>query len=210
MSGYFPVFLDLTARSCVVVGGGPIAERKVRGLVDAGAIVTVIAPDVTPALAALADQGSIAHVARRYRAGDLAAHRLAFVATDDPDVTEAVADEAREWNIWVNAADDAAQSDFILPSVLKRGRLTVAVGTGGASPALACLVREDLEAIVGDHYAELVDVAADVRRELRMRGRTSTGDGWIRGVDASVRQLIREGRRTEARKRLLARLEAEP
>ena len=210
MSGYFPVFLDLTARSCVVVGGGPVGERKVRGLMEAGATVTVVAPHVTPALAALAERGSIAHVARRYRPGDLAAHRLAFVATDDPDVTRAVADEARQWNIWVNAADDAAQSDFILPSVLKRGRLTVAVGTGGASPALARLVREDLEAVVGDDYAELVDVAADVRRELRQRGRASTGDAWLRGVDTSVCQLIRDGRRTEARERLLARLQAEP
>lgn len=210
MNGYFPVFLDLTARSCVVVGGGPVAERKIRGLLDAGAIVTVVAPDVTPAVAVLAEQGTIAHVARRYRAGDLAAHRLAFVATDDPDVTAAVADEAREWNIWVNAADDASQSDFILPSVLKRGRLTVAVGTGGASPALARLVREEIEAVVDDDYAELVDVAADVRHELRQRGRASTGDAWIRGVDTDVRRLIREGRRAEARARLLARLEAEP
>jgi siroheme synthase-like protein len=209
VSAFFPVFLDLRHQSCVVIGGGPVAERKARGLLGAGAVVTVVAPDVTAALGALAEAGTLTHVARRYRSGDLAGHRLAFVATDDPEVTDAVADEAREWNIFVNAADDAPRSDFILPAVLTRGPLTVAVGTGGASPALARLVRRDLEAVVGDDYGALVEVAADVRRELRDRGRASTGDAWLRSVDAGVRGLLREGRRDEARARLLARLEAE-
>jgi precorrin-2 dehydrogenase/sirohydrochlorin ferrochelatase len=169
VSVYFPVFVDLEGQPCVVIGGGPVAERKVAGLLAVRARVTVIAPRTTAAIDAWTRQGAIAHVARAYRAGDLAGHRLAFVATDDPDVTDAVADEARECNVWVNAADDPARCDFILPSVLRRGQLTVAVGTGGASPALARLVREELEGWLGDDYAALVEVAADVRGELARR-----------------------------------------
>lgn len=209
MSGYFPVFVDLEFQACVVIGGGVVAERKVAGLLAVGARVTLIAPRTTAVIAEWARDGAIAHVARAYRAGDLAGQRLAFVATGDPDVTDAVADEAREWNVWVNAADDPARCDFILPSVLRRGQLTIAVGTGGASPALARLVREELEGWLGDDYAALVDVAADVRTELARRGRATTGDAWTRSVDADVRQLVREGRRAEARARLLTRLEAE-
>lgn len=210
MNAWYPVFVDLAGQPCLVVGGGSVAERKVAALLAVGARVTVVAPVVTAAIAAWADEGTIAHVARVYRPGDLVGHRLAFVATDDRQVTDAVADEGREWNIWVNAADDAARSDFILPSIVRRGPLTVAVGTGGASPALARLVREDLETWFGEEYGALVEVAADVRGELARRGRRSSGEAWTRGIDDGVRRLVREGRRVEARDRLLARLEAEP
>ena len=206
---YFPIFVDLAGQHCVVIGGGPVAERKVAGLLAVHAHVTVIAPRTTAAIDEWARAGAITHVGREYRAGDLAGQRLAFVATDDTGVTDAVAAEARKGNVWVNAADDAVRSDFILPSVLRRGRLTVAVGTGGASPALARLVREELEGWLGDDYAELIEVAADARSELARRGRASTGAAWTRSVDAGVRQLVREGRTTEARERLLTRLEEE-
>lgn len=207
MSAWYPVFLDLAGQPCLVVGGGAVAERKVGALLAAGARVAVIAPEVTAAIAAWTRAGDIVHVARTYRPGDLLGQRLVFVATDSREVTDAVRDEAREWNVWVNAADDAARSDFILPSVARRGPLTVAVGTGGTSPALARLVREDIETWLGEEYGALVEVAADVRRELAERGRRSSGDAWTRSLDDGVRRLVREGRRTEARERLLARLE---
>lgn len=206
MSRYYPVVLDLAGRSCVVVGGGAVAERKIAALLAAGAVVTVVAPTVTGAIAASAATGALVHVARAYRPGDLAGHRLAFVATGAPGVSAAVAEEGESRGIWVNAADDAAHSTFILPSVLRRGDLTVGVGTGGASPALARLVREELEGHLGPDYATLVDVAADVRRELARCGRPASGEAWRRGVDGGVRRLVREGRRDEARARLLTRL----
>jgi siroheme synthase-like protein len=209
MSRWYPVFLDLAGQACLVVGGGPVAERKVAALLAADARVAVVAPEVTAAIAAWARAGDIVHVAREYRAGDLVGQRLVFVATDSPEVTARVADEAREGNVWVNAADDADHSDFILPSVARRGALTVAVGTGGASPALARLVREEIESWLGEEYGALVEVAADVRRELGRRGRRSSGEAWTRSLDAGVRRLVREGRHADARDRLLARLEAE-
>ncbi|MBI1737596.1 MAG: bifunctional precorrin-2 dehydrogenase/sirohydrochlorin ferrochelatase [Candidatus Rokubacteria bacterium] len=208
MSRYYPVVLDLGGRPCVVIGGGTVAERKIAALLAAGALVTVVAPTVTAAVAASARAGALVHVARAYRPGDLAGQRLALVATGAPGVSAAVAAEGDARRIWVNAADDAAHSTFILPSVLRRGDLTLAVGTGGASPALARLVREELERHLGPEYATLVDVAGDVRRELARRGKPSTGEAWTRGVDDGVRRLVREGRRDEARARLLARLES--
>src|SRR5215470_6292960 len=170
--GGFPLIVELSGRPCVVIGGGAVAERKVEGLLDAGAAVTVVSPTVTVALAALARTGRIAHVRRRYRRGDLAASELAFVATGDRDVAAAVAREGRRRGVWVNAADDPAHCDFFLPSVIRRGRLLVAVATAGASPALARAVREDIERRLVPEYATLTDTVAAVRQELRAQGRS--------------------------------------
>src|SRR5215472_16507592 len=135
--GYYSVALDMTGRFTVVIGGGTVAERKVKGLLEAGAAVTVISPSLTAQLARWVKQGRISHVARSYTPGDLAGYELAFVATDDPRVNAAVFRESKKRGLWVNAADDPAHCDFILPSVLRRGELAVAVSTGGSSPALA-------------------------------------------------------------------------
>jgi siroheme synthase-like protein len=140
--GFYPVSLDLGGRPCVVVGGGIVAQRRVEALLDADAAVTVVSPELTPALGDLARGGRIRHVPRTYSPGDLAGAALAFAAADDATVTPALACEARERGIWVNAADDPAHCDFILPGVVRRGVLTVAVGSGGASPALTRALRE--------------------------------------------------------------------
>lgn len=206
--GYYPVFLNVTGRPCVVIGGGPVAERKVEGLLEAGARVTVIAPVLTERLDAWARGGSVRPVAREYRPGDLDGQQLAFVATDDPGASAAVASEGRERGVWVNAADDPARCDFILPALVRRDPLIVAVSSGGASPALTRAIREELEAYLTEDYAALARLAADVRRELRRRGQTATGEAWRRALDADLRRLVTEGRHAEARSRLLERLRA--
>jgi siroheme synthase-like protein len=206
--GLFPLFVELAGRRCLVLGGGGVATRKVDGLLAAGAVVTVISPDVTPALGALAATGSIRHVARGYARGDLDGFVLAFTATDDGTINAAVAAEGRRRGVWVNAADDPAHCDFILPSVLRRGALTVAVSTGGASPALARVVREQIEACVPEGYAALADVAGDVRRSLRARRHAPDAETWVSALDGEVRRLAAGGRVAEARQRLLARLGA--
>src|SRR5438128_4553471 len=165
--GYYPVLLDLAGRRCVMIGGGPIAERRVDGLLTAGAYVTVISPRMTRPLAALAAEGRIELESRGYREGDLAGADLAFVATDAGEVTVAVAREARERGVWVNAADDPAHCTFILPAVVRRGDLTVAVATGGSSPALARAVREEREAYLTAESATLAAIAAEAWRDLR-------------------------------------------
>lgn len=205
---YYPVFLELAGRSCLVVGGGAVAERKVEGLLGVGAWVMVVSPLLTERLNAWAREGKICHVGRAYRTGDLDGHQLAFVATDDGEVSTAVAREGQERGVWVNAADDLAHCDFILPSVLRRGELVVAVATGGASPALSRAIREELETYFTEDYAVLAEVVAEVRRELRERARVPGPEAWRRALDQDFRRLIAEGRREEAKARLSWRLRA--
>jgi len=206
--GYYPIFIELSGRPCVVIGGGAVAERKVEGLLAEGASVTVLSPALSPRLEVLAREGRISHVARAYAPGDLAGSELAFVATDDGGVNAAVAREGRERGVWVNAADDPTHCDFILPSVLRRGGLTVAVATGGASPALSRVIREELEAYFTEDYAELVRIVAEVRGELRETGRSADAETWRAALDGDLRRLIADGRREEARARLFWRLRA--
>jgi len=143
--GPYPVVLDLGGRPVLVVGGGAVAERKVEGLRAACASITVVSPRVSARLAKMADDGDIRVRLRSYRRSDLRGVAIVFAATDDRNVNAAVAADSRRRRIWVNAADDPDHCDFILPSVLRRGSLLVSVTTGGRSPALARIVREELE-----------------------------------------------------------------
>lgn len=137
MSFPYPVFLDLHGVPVLVVGGGVIAFRKASGLVESGAVVTVVAPDVVPELQRLA-----AHVEHRpYEVGEAAKYQLVITATNDAAVNAQVAADARAAQVWANSADDPQNCSFILPAVARRGLVTVAVSTGGASPALAGTVR---------------------------------------------------------------------
>lgn len=206
--GYYPIFLDLRDRPCLVIGGGPVAERKVEALLRVGARLTVISPVVTERLKSWAWEGRIRLVVRMYRPGDLDGYALAFAATDEGEVNAAVARDGRARGVWVNAADDPVHCDFILPSVLRRGDLVVAVATGGASPALSRAIREELEAYFTEDYAVLAEVVAEVRRELRERGRLLDAQTWRRALDGDLRRLVAEGRREEAKTWLLWRLTA--
>jgi siroheme synthase-like protein len=205
--GFYPVSLELAERCCVVVGGGIVAQRRVEALLEAGAAVTVVSPAVTAALAELIAAGRVRHIARTYSPGDLAGATLAFAATDDATVTPALAREARERGVWLNAADDPAHCDFILPGVVRRGVLTVAVGSGGASPGLTRALREYLDGALGTEWTTLGELAAAARRELRTAGRAADAEAWRRALGADVRALLAAGRVDDARGRLRARLE---
>jgi siroheme synthase-like protein len=204
----FPLFVELAGRSCVVLGGGAVAERKVEGLLAAGAVVTVVSPSLTAPLSALVESGAIAHVARGYAAGDLFGAALAFAATDDGAINAAVAREGRERGVWVNAADDPANCDVILPAVVRRGAITVAIGTGGASPALARAVRERIDRALPEAYGTLAEIAGDVRRELRAAGRRPTPEAWQDALREALAPLLDGGRRDEAARRVRERLVA--
>jgi precorrin-2 dehydrogenase/sirohydrochlorin ferrochelatase len=206
---HYPVFLDLAGRACLVVGGGPVAEAKVTGLRTAGARITVVSPTLTPQLATWRRDGSLRHRARPYRPGDARGYRLVFVAIDDPAVTEAVTRDARDHGPWVNAADDPGRCDFILPSILRRGRLAVAVSTGGACPGLARAIREQLERQFSTADARLIELAAEVRQSLRSQRRAPPGDAWRRALHPRLRRLLADGRRDAARAWLARRLRAE-
>jgi siroheme synthase-like protein len=204
----FPVMLDLEGRECLVVGGGIVAARKIVGLLEVGARVTVVSPVLAPAVLEIARDGRLRWWPREYAEGDVAGFALVMVATDDDGVNARVAAEARARAIWVNCADDPARCDFILPSVLRRGPLTVSVSTGGASPTVAHLVREELEAVLPPDYAALTEVVADVRRGLRERGIALDAQRWRDALDGELRRLVAAGRPAEARDRLRERLGA--
>jgi siroheme synthase-like protein len=206
--GYYPVFLEMKDRRCVVIGGGAVAERRVAGLVAVGANVTVISPAITDRLRNMATEGAIRHVAREYRTADRAGYDLVFVATDNSQVNAAVSNEARSLRICVNSADDPDHCDFILPAVIRRGDLAVAVSTGGVSPAVTRVVREELDEYFTADYGRFVQIAGEVRRELREKSVSPTADAWNRALRGDVRRLMKEGRAVQAKEVLLETLGA--
>jgi len=174
MPDYFAAFLDLRRRRCLVVGGGEIGERKARALLACGAEVTVVSPTVTPGLAALAVVGRLVERRRPFRRSDLRDCALVVAATGNPEVDDAVAALARRARVLVNVVDRPERCDFIVPSVLQRGQLQIAVSTGGRSPALAREIRRRLEALFGPEYAELVARTGRARRAARAVAPTPT------------------------------------
>ena len=204
--GYFPIYLEMSGRRCLVVGGGEVAERKTAALLTAEALVTVLSPDVTETIADWLKQKAISVMPRYYQPGDLAQFELVFIATDDPQVNAAIYREGKSYGIWVNSADDPARCDFILPSVLRRGELTVAVSTGGHSPALARTIREELELYFTQEYESLAALAAEVRKELLQRSITVPFDAWRRALSGDVRQFLMRGDHARAKSQLLYEL----
>lgn len=165
----YPLFADLAGEPVTVVGGGAVAERKVCTLLEHGARVTFVAPEATPVLAGLAAEGSVAWVRREYEPGDLADALLVVCATDDTAVNESVYAEAQGRHQLVNVVDVPALCNFIVPSVLRRGRLQIAVSTGGASPSAAREIRRSLEREFPDYWEDYLDLMAELRCIIKSR-----------------------------------------
>ncbi|HEY7599178.1 MAG TPA: bifunctional precorrin-2 dehydrogenase/sirohydrochlorin ferrochelatase, partial [Candidatus Limnocylindrales bacterium] len=155
---YYPAFLDLRGRPVVVIGGGREAQRKVEGLLAAQAKVTVVSPALTKSLRQRLEDGAIDLIQREYQEGDIEGFDLVMVATDDGSVNAQVSAEGKRLRIWVNAADDPPNCDFILPAVIRRGAITIASSTSGASPALARRLREELEAYLTEEMPALAEL----------------------------------------------------
>ncbi len=164
---YLPIFFETQRRPCLVVGAGSVAWRKVKALLEAGAAVTVISPEATPEIDGLARAGKLRLLAREYLPGDLRGFALVFVATNDAGVQRAVSREAHECGIPINVVDVPELCSFISPSTVRRGALTVAVSTAGASPAMARRIRERIERLLGNEYALALEVHRAARRHLR-------------------------------------------
>ncbi len=206
---YYPVFLNVDGKKCVVVGGGQVALRKVRVLLEHGADVEVISPDLCPELAKLAGSGEIRALTRKYRAGDLKNAFVAIAATDNGDINQRVVVEARRRAILVNVVDDAENSDFIVPSYLRRGELTIAVSTGGKSPALARKIRSRLEKELGDEYALVARLIGEVRAEIKQQKIKIDTDDWQEALDLDqLLDLLRKGEKLKAKAILLSNLKA--
>jgi len=183
---YFPAFLDLQGKPCVVVGGGRVAERKVLSLLKAGASVEVISPKLTRSLSRLKRGRKIIHRPHLFRRRDLRQAFLSIAATDDRGTNERVFQEASKQRIPVNVVDDPAHSSFIVPAVVEKGNLLLAISTSGQSPALARLLRQRLQKEFGPEYAFLLRLLGALRPKI-----LSWGFGQKRNQKI-FRQLVRE------------------
>lgn len=213
---YYPAFLNIEGKQCVVVGGGGVAARKAEALLKAGARVRVVAPEIGTALKRLqaryARQGPRLEVRlRRYAKPELAGAWLVIAATNDQQVQEAVARDAQEPRLFCNLADSASGSGFLVPASFQRGDLQVAISTGGASPALARRIRLELEKALGPEYADLLELLRELRPRViftfEARGRR---DAFRRLADGRVLELLRKGQRAQARRLLSRNLNLEP
>jgi siroheme synthase-like protein len=188
----YPVSLDVRGQACLVVGGGKVAARKARSLLECGAAVTVITPtlsremeELVPALHTL--------IRRSYVTGDASAFRLVVTATGIPEVDGAVYADAEAAGVWANSADDMAHSSFILPAVHRDGPVTVAVSTGGLSPALASWLRTRLATDCGDGIGVLAQLLGEARARLRETGKSSESVDWRQLLDGPLLELVRAG-----------------
>jgi precorrin-2 dehydrogenase/sirohydrochlorin ferrochelatase len=205
---FYPIFVDVTNMRVLVVGGGHVAEEKVGGLLRAemDGRLTLVAPKLLPSLLELRDQGKFEWREREYLEGDMQGFDFVMVATDDGKVNAAISAEGRRRKIWVNAADDPTNCDFILPAVVRQGQIVLAASTGGASPALARRLREELTDYLTEDFAPLADLLAEVRSELRRKGAMPDAETWQRAIDGQLRALLAQRRWGQAKARLIRAL----
>ncbi|MBY0279662.1 bifunctional precorrin-2 dehydrogenase/sirohydrochlorin ferrochelatase [Candidatus Binatia bacterium] len=187
---YLPILVDLAGRPCLVVGGGAVAARKVEQLLAVGARVTVVAPRIGARIRELAAADPAVQLeCRPYQRADLEGVALAFASTDDPQLQESIAAQARAAGVWLNAVDEPERCSFVMPAILDRDPLVIAVSTSGASPALARRIRDDLDATLGPEYVAAVNTLAE------LRGRYAPGrarqQAFLRLVDAGLLEALR-------------------
>ncbi len=198
----FPVVLDLGGRPCLVVGGGPVAAGKARALVAAGARVRVVAVEVDPAVDAIEDLAAVER--RPYRGGESAGFDLVVAATGDPSVDGTVVADARALGVLVNRAGGDPQGTVRFPAVIRRGPVTVAVSTGGASPALARWLRDRIADRLPPGLETVAGLVEEARAEWRASGRPTASVDWATLLDDRVLPLVEAGRIEEARAALRA------
>lgn len=191
------------------MGAGRVATRKIDGLFHAGATVTVIAPDVDAAVAGLAERDQIRLERRRYASGEAAGYRLVITATGVPEVDAAVAADADAAGVWVNSADDPRNCTFQLPAVHREGPVMVTVATGGASPALASWLRDEIALRCGGGLEELAALLSAARERVKASGRSTESIDWRALLDGPFPTHVRTGQRAEADRLLAATISRE-
>ncbi len=202
---YYPVNLNVQHRPCLVIGGGPVGTRKVTTLLDCGARVTLVSPAAGQVLSGLAEKKQIVWKQRSYRSGDLDGMFLVIGATDDETLNRRIHTDAEERNMLCNIADRPEICNFILPSVVRRGDLAIAVSTSGKSPALAKQLRKHLEAFFGPEYEPFLALMGEVRQRLLRHEHAPEAHKPIfeRLISGPLLRWIREGN-TEDIDRFLA------
>lgn len=198
---YYPVYLDLKDRPVLVTGGGLIAEGKAVQLVEAGARVRIVSPDLTPRLAELAESRKIEYRQGKFQADDLNGVALVISATNDQAANEEVAWLAAKLGLLYNIVDQPALCNFITPALVTRGDIQISVSTGGGSPSVAQRVKREIGDLIGDEYGELLEVAAEMRAEAKrlipdFEQRRKVLQAF---AESQAIELLRDGKREQAR-----------
>lgn len=210
MSQFVSIALNLAGRCCLVVGGGTVASRRASALVQAQAIVTVVAPRVSAGIEQLSANSSLTAVRREFQPADLDGMFLAVAATNDSSVNRRVVALARDHGILVNSVDDPSSGDILFPSVVRRGAIQIAIATGGQVPALARHLHGRIDNAVPEEYTLLVELLAELRRELRRTGARIEPERWQRAIDDKLVALVRDGKIEEATRLARSRLGGAP
>ncbi len=200
----YPVNLNIEGRSCLIVGGGEVAARKIASLLSCGATVRVVSPECSPKIRTLAENGVVQWSQRLYQSGDMDGAFLVFAATDNATVQRQIVDEAKARNILVNSADDPVSCTFQVPAKVRRGNLLLTVSTGGGSPALAAKLRRQLEDDYGSEYQLLVDLLGRIRREIVADGKPQASHKAVfeKLLQLNLLQNIRQGDWSKLQKEL--------
>lgn len=205
---FYPINLNITAKRCLVIGGGKVAARKLRSLVECGAEIVVISPEICQEVTELVLTGKVYHQKRGYEKGDLRGAFLCIAATDNRDIQEQVKEEARQERILLNSIDDQQACDFQVPSKIRRGDLLLTISTGGGSPALSKTLRQKLEVEFGEEYGLLVRLLSLIR--LQMLALNEEGEKlkpiFQKLVDLNYLPLLVEEDWTELERSLLLHL----
>ena len=202
MNTYYPVFIELKQQPCVVIGGGKIAEGKVEGLLSVQARVTVISPELTGRLRELVKESRITYIGRAYQPGDLTGAFLVICATDQAEINHQVWQEATANRQLVNVVDDTPRCNFIAPSIVRKGDLTIAISTSGKAPALAVRLKERLQRDLGPEYEQFLELAGELREPLaqHVTDFETRKALWYELVDSEILDVLAGGDEDAARK----------
>ncbi len=202
---YFPAFLDIRGKPCLVVGGGEVASRKAELLLKAGARVTMVAPALCDSADKLAERGEILHVRARFAPEHLRAMVLAIAATDDSTVNEAVFEAATQRHLPVNVVDAPHLCSFVVPSIVDRSPVIVAIGSSGKAPVLSRLLRTRLEGWIPQGFGRLAALAGAFRDQVKRRFPTveMRRRFWESVFDGPIAEMVFTGRESAARHALL-------
>lgn len=203
---YYPAFINLKNKPCVVIGGGHVAFRKVNMLVDHEAKVTVISPQICNEIEEMV-HNTVTSIKRKYQTGDLDGAFMVIAATDDQSVNEKVAHESMQKGILVNVVDVPSLSSFIVPSYINRGDLTIAVSTSGKSPAMARKIRIRLEEEFGPEFAELISIVDEIRQQLKNDRIHISADTWQQALNIEkCLDFIKSGKQAQLKLELITTL----
>ena len=198
MATFYPVFLNLTGRRCVIIGGGQIAEGKITKLLESAAEIIVVSPDATQGIRDFAQAGKIELDLRKYQPGDLQGAFLAIAATNDRVVNQEIFQEAEKQGILLNAVDDMPRCSFIAPSVVNKGPVTVAISTGGASPALARKLRENMKVSSVLDWAEATSVLSKARQIIKEKKIAIDPQRWQFCMTDEILKLTQDNQEEKA------------